>query len=209
MIMIVVEVVVTTTTTEAECFPETTVPTDLAAWHSNSHLSLIGHKYWQLLGNVTLLILLSWRQIIVFLDNAAPIINLLLQHIIIFNSSYLCITQTRPNVKCLFLMFHILEAVGLTFWHQSFTFNSNKSPTWCNNFSIYYPDVCLQLNMFRAFSRSMTAVIELLMMGGERPETRWAVNKRQDNKLINCCIRLVIYLNCTMTHGLTNLKFYI
>jgi hypothetical protein len=31
MIMIVVEVVVTTTTTEAECFPETTVPTDLAA----------------------------------------------------------------------------------------------------------------------------------------------------------------------------------
>ena len=40
----------------------------------------------------------------------------------------------------------------LTFWHRSFTFNSNKSPTWCNNFSVYYPDVCLQLNMFRAFS---------------------------------------------------------
>jgi hypothetical protein len=41
----------------------------------------------------------------------------------------------------------------LTFWHWSFTFNSNKSPTRCNNFSVYYPDVCLQLNMFRAFSR--------------------------------------------------------
>ena len=41
----------------------------------------------------------------------------------------------------------------LTFWHWSFTFNSNKSPTWCNNFSVYYPDVCLQLNMFRAFFR--------------------------------------------------------
>jgi hypothetical protein len=41
----------------------------------------------------------------------------------------------------------------LTFWHRSFTFNSNKSLTWCNNFSVYYPDVCLQLNMFRAFSR--------------------------------------------------------
>jgi hypothetical protein len=41
----------------------------------------------------------------------------------------------------------------LTFWHRSFTFNSNKSPTWCNNFSVYYPDVCLQLNMFRALSR--------------------------------------------------------
>jgi len=71
----------------------------------------------------------------------------------------------------------------LTFWHRSFTFNSNKSPTRCNNFSVYYPDVCLQLNMF--------------------------VNKHQDNKLKNCCIRLVIYLNCTMMHGFTNLKFYI
>jgi hypothetical protein len=41
----------------------------------------------------------------------------------------------------------------LTFWHRSFTFNSNKSPTRCNNFSVYYPDVCLQLNTFRTFSR--------------------------------------------------------
>ena len=40
-----------------------------------------------------------------------------------------------------------------------------------------------------------TAVIELLMMGGKTPETCSAVNKRQDNKLENCCIRLVIYLN--------------
>jgi hypothetical protein len=45
------------------------------------------------------------------------------------------------------------EVFTLTFWHRSFTFNSNKSPTWCNNFSVNYPDVCLQLNMFRAFSR--------------------------------------------------------
>ena len=52
-----------------------------------------------------------------------------------------------------------------------------------------------------------TAVIELLMMGGKTPETCWAVNKRLDNKLKNCCIWLVIYLNCTMMHGLTNLKF--
>jgi hypothetical protein len=41
----------------------------------------------------------------------------------------------------------------LTFWHRSFTFNSNKSPTWCKSFLVYYPDVCLQLNMFREFSR--------------------------------------------------------
>jgi hypothetical protein len=133
--------------------------------------------------------------------------------------------------------------VHLTFWHRSFTPNSNKSPTWCNNFSVYYPDVCLQLNMFWAFCRpssraqwlqwqplvllsyrgesravfvvgsarpltqhgchhdmkvkpeAVTAVIELLMMGGKTPETCWAVNKRQDNKPKNCCIRLVIYLN--------------
>jgi len=52
-----------------------------------------------------------------------------------------------------------------------------------------------------------TAVIELLMMGGKTPETCWAVNKRQDNKLENCCIWLVIYLNCTTMHGLTNIKW--
>jgi hypothetical protein len=40
-----------------------------------------------------------------------------------------------------------------------------------------------------------TGVIELLAMGGKTPETYWAVNKRQDNKLENCCIWLVIYLN--------------
>ena len=40
-----------------------------------------------------------------------------------------------------------------------------------------------------------TAVIELLMMCGKTPKTRSAVNKRQDNKLKNCCIRLMIYLN--------------
>jgi hypothetical protein len=31
--------------------------------------------------------------------------------------------------------------------------NSNKSPTRCNNFPVYYPDIYLQLNMFRTFSR--------------------------------------------------------
>ena len=109
-----------------------------------------------------------------------------------------------------------LLTLSLTFWHRSFTFNSNKSPTWCNNFSVYYPDVCLQLNMFRAFSRPSSGAQWLPLQSlsswwwaGKRPETCWAVNKRHDNKIKNCCIRLVIYLNCTMMHGLTNLKFYI
>jgi hypothetical protein len=52
-----------------------------------------------------------------------------------------------------------------------------------------------------------TAVIELLMMGRKTPEACCVVNKRQDNKVKNCCVRLVIYLNCTMMHGFTNLKF--
>ena len=44
--------------------------------------------------------------------------------------------------------------------------------------------------------------------GGKTPETCWAINKLQDNKVKNCCTRFVIYLNCTIMHGLTNLKFY-
>jgi hypothetical protein len=44
------------------------------------------------------------------------------------------------------------------------------------------------------------------MMGGRTPATCWAVIKRQDNKLEDCCIWLVIYFNCTIVHGLTNLK---
>jgi hypothetical protein len=32
-------------------------------------------------------------------------------------------------------------------------YNSNKSPTRFNNFPVYYPDVYLQLDTFRAFSR--------------------------------------------------------
>jgi hypothetical protein len=100
----------------------------------------------------------------------------------------------------------------LIFWHRSFTFNSNKSPTWCNNFSVYYRDVCLQLNVFRAFSRPSSGAQWLqwqpLVLPSYRGDSR-AVNKRQDNKLKNYCIRLVIYFNCTTIHGLTSLKFYI
>jgi len=40
-------------------------------------------------------------------------------------------------------------------------------------------------------------------MGGETPETCWAVNKRHDNKLENCCIWLVIYLKSSKIYGNT------
>jgi hypothetical protein len=36
---------------------------------------------------------------------------------------------------------------------KPFSVNSNRSPTRCNHFSVYYPAVYLPLNMFRAFSR--------------------------------------------------------
>ena len=161
-----------------------------------------------------------------------------------------CISMNKMYVKI--SLKNDKKSSILTFLHRSFTFNSNKSPTWCNNFSDYYPDVCLQLNMFRAFSRpssgaqwlqwqplvlpsyhgdsravfvvgpvgrpawprtqhhcyhdtkvkpeAFPAVIELLMMGGKTSETCWDVNKRQDNKLENCCIWLVIYLNWTLCY---------
>ena len=44
-------------------------------------------------------------------------------------------------------------------------------------------------------AEAATAVIEFLMMGGRTPETCWAVHKRQDNRLENFWICLVIYLN--------------
>jgi hypothetical protein len=55
--------------------------------------------------------------------------------------------------------------------------------------------------------------IVVIVVRPARPRTqhdchhdKQTVNKRQDNKLENCCIWLVIYLNCTIVHGLTNLK---
>jgi hypothetical protein len=67
----------------------------------------------------------------------------------------------------------------------------------------------LVVPLYRGDSRAVFGVGPAArLMGGKTPETCWAVNKRQD-KMKNSCIRLVIYLNCTMKHGLTNLKFYI
>ena len=141
---------------------------------------------------------------------------------------YLYINQFKLAgvfIRCAFSFVSKIGKKSLNFWHRSITFNSNKSLTWCNNFSVYYPYVCLQLNMFRAFSRpssgaqwlqcqscptTNTARLSPRYEGKTRgchcshwapedgratPETWWAVNKRKDNKLKNCCIRLVIYLN--------------
>jgi hypothetical protein len=68
----------------------------------------------------------------------------------------------------------------------------------------------LQLNMFRTFSRPSSGAQWLqwqpLVLASYRGDSRavfvvgptetcWTVNKRQDNKLENCCIWLVIYVN--------------
>jgi len=94
-----------------------------------------------------------------------------------------------------------LAASGFTFasWWQSCCVRGRARPRTqydCHHDTKVKPDAA-------------TAVIELLIMGGKTPETCWAVNKPQDNKLENCCFWFVINLNCTMMHGLTNLKFEI
>ena len=102
----------------------------------------------------------------------------------------------------------------LTFWRRSFIFNSNKSPTWCNSFSVYYPETFVYSSTcFGAFSRPSPGAQWLQWQplvlpsyrgdsrtvvrgraGRKTPDTCWAVNKGQDNKLENCCIRLVIWI---------------
>ena len=60
----------------------------------------------------------------------------------------------------------------------------------------------------RVKPEAATAVIELLMTCGRTPETCWAVNKRQDNELENCCIWLVIYLNFQMVRRVFRFNDY-
>ena len=61
----------------------------------------------------------------------------------------------RPNISC--------------------HFNSNKSPTRCNNFSSLLLDVYLQLNMFRASSRPKSGAQQLqyhlLVLPSERSDS--------------------------------------
>jgi hypothetical protein len=85
----------------------------------------------------------------------------------------------------------------INFWHRSFTFKSNKSLTWCKKFSVYYPDVCLQLNRFRAFSHVVgpgpttnTARLSPRYEGKTRccHCSHWAPNDGRENarKMLSC-----------------------
>ena len=59
------------------------------------------------------------------------------------------------------------------------TDNSNKSPTKCKNFPVYFSDVYLQLNMFRAFSRPSSGARRLqwqpLVLPSYRGDSRAAL----------------------------------
>ena len=60
-----------------------------------------------------------------------------------------------PNFTESFLSGKLYDVTSSNWWLKLRQSDfSNKSPTRCNSFPVYYPDVHLQLNMFRAFSRS-------------------------------------------------------
>ena len=96
-----------------------------------------------------------------------------------------------PNIKS---SMTAVAASGFTFvsWWVRGVFVVGPARQQTQN--IYHHDT-------RVKPEAATAVIELLMMDGKTPETCWAVNKRQDNKQENCCIWLVIYLNCNTLLG--------
>ena len=81
--------------------------------------------------------------------------------------------------------------------------DSNKSPTCSNNYPVYYPDVYLQLNMFRAFSRPSSGAqslqwqlmvlpsyrgdIRAVFVVGPGPTTNTArLSPRYEGKTISC-----------------------
>jgi hypothetical protein len=59
------------------------------------------------------------------------------------------------------------------------TYNSSKSPARCNNFPVYCPDVYLQLNMFRAFSRPSSGALTAVAASSFTFVSWW----------YSCCVR--------------------
>jgi hypothetical protein len=82
--------------------------------------------------------------------------------------------------------------------HQEF--NDCRGSLW------FYLRIVVTIVLCSWSGRPARPWTQLLIMGGKTPETCWLVNKRQDNKLENCCIWLVIYFNCRIRHRLTKLK---
>jgi hypothetical protein len=93
-----------------------------------------------------------------------------------------------------------------------------NQPTRCSNFSglslsFKYsrparprPTALLPLRSYGQ-PEAASAVDKLLMMGMRKPETCWAVFKRQAINLNNCCIWSVDSVECMMMHEITSPKF--
>jgi len=86
----------------------------------------------------------SWRQLVLWrISNYTPISVHVVCHPRILKSSVTLLWEllTSNSQQCVLSKKENVKETVLTFWHRIFTFNSNKSPTWSNNFSVYYPDV--------------------------------------------------------------------
>ena len=57
------------------------------------------------------------------------------------------------HLQKIFFLCNFTYYPSITYCKKLILPNSNNSPTRCNSFTVYYPDVYLQPNMFWAFSR--------------------------------------------------------
>ena len=112
----------------------------------------------------------------------------------------------------------IFQSIILTFIYSSTCFGRfsthHQELNDCSDSLLFYLPIVVTVVLFSCWGRlarprtqhdchhdtkvkpeAATAFFDFLMLGGKTPETCRAVNKRQDNKLGNCCIWLVIYLN--------------
>jgi hypothetical protein len=120
-----------------------------------------------------------------------------------FGTGILHVIQINHQPDATNFQFIILTFVYSSICLERFPFHYQELND-CSSSLWFYLRIVVIVVLCSWSGRPATAIIELLMMGDKKPETCWSVNKCQDNKLINCRIRLVIYLNCTMIHGLTN-----
>jgi hypothetical protein len=70
------------------------------------------------------------------------------------------------------IIYQQIKEEYLTFWHRSFTFNSNKSPTKCNNFPVYF---LTYIYSSTCFERFLAHHQELNECSGSLCFYRWSV----------------------------------
>jgi len=98
-----------------------------------------------------------------------------------------------------------LDSCSSSLWFTSELGDSNAVDCGWAGWPDHYQQHCYH-HAPKVKPEAATAVVELLMMGVRTPETCWTENKYQAVNRRNCCIWLVIYLNCMIMHGPKNLK---